>query len=286
MFVKKIHELEFYNNDIFRLAPCHNTIIVNHDYQGIDLLDDSLKILQTIPISSYFIAWAIYKKYNSNTILIHDPNSKANQNQFTIINVDTLEINTCNPGPLANQCFTKNYYWQENILILIAEETNSFCFFDINNAIFKEITHDDTKKIAPDFFVFWQKCETYKAITAYPEQKALIAYSNNTTLTFFDFCNNKSVNTPLLSKKLYEANYKNDLFVLEYSAMVEIKSMNHSKIIKAKEGFYFLETCILENNKIVTLQTNSNNHEICTIEIYQTHTVEDDKHYHANTKII
>ena len=271
MFVKKIHELRFNDNDIFRLAHCDNTIIVNHNYQGIDLLNDSLRILQNILINSHFIAWAIYKKYSSNTILVHDPNSETENHQFTIINLDSLEIKTYNPGSLANQCFTKNYYWQDDTLILVAEETNFFYLLDTKIATFKEITHDDVKKIAPSFFGLWQTCEIYKAITVYPEQKAFIFHKNDTTLTFFDFGNNKSTDAQLLEAKLYGASYQNDIFVLEYSTAITIQSNNHREIIQAEQGYYYLETCILKNDKIVTLQTNSNNHENCILEVYQTH---------------
>src|SRR5438045_1855473 len=122
MIFKKTHTLQFNNNEIFRLAHSKNTIIVNHDYKGIDLFDDSLNILQHLPIAYSFTAWAIYKKYDYNVIMIHDPTNQQKY-PFTIIDLDSLEIKTCNPGPLANQCFTKNYYWKDDTVILIAEET-------------------------------------------------------------------------------------------------------------------------------------------------------------------
>ena len=164
----------FNNNDIFRLTSCGKLLITNHNYSGIDLFDSSLKNLHYISITQNYTAWAIYKKYDNSAILIHDPSNittPENSHQFTLINLSTLEKTTINPGNLANRCFSENYYWQNENMILIEEETDLLYHLDLKTHILQTISSAQAKYLAPDFFEFWLLCKKYNPITVYPEKK-------------------------------------------------------------------------------------------------------------------
>jgi len=273
MILKKTHELKTTNNDIFRLIHNKNIIIVNHDYKGIDCLDSSLRTLHYIPIANNITAWAIYNKYDGSSIIVHDPTDQMipiERHQITIINLKTLEKTTLNPGEAANNCFDKNYYWQDDTVIFITEETDIFYHLDLKGKTLKQISQNTVKKIAPAFFSFWQACKMYSALTVYPDRQAFIFQKSPETIVFFDYLNNKQFETNVFTPNPYTVHYRNGIFLFEYSTTIEIVYNNNRTIIESQyPPYYYLQTSILHDNTIVTLQTNTNDHQHCILETYK-----------------
>ena len=54
-----------------------------------------------------------------------------------------------------------------------------------------------------------------------------------------------------------------------YTANIEVIQGNQNIFLKTEYPYYYLKTCVTQNNTLVTLQTNTNNHDNCILETYR-----------------
>lgn len=265
MFIKKIDEQKYNNNDLYIIKTCKNNIIINKNYNNALLLDSSLNAIQQIPLSENTIIYHIYKKNDESNIILYSPDD----NHITFVDMHTMNTSTISlPNELKNCILSSNYYWQDDILIFTTCG-NVFYQFSFESSRFTMINHETIKTIYPLFFKFWNTCKKYNILTMYPDQQSFIFQKNIETITFFDYKQNRIVTTKNYTNGWHDVEYKNNMFIFIHENKIELVANNHKTILQPQENYIFLRAKFINKNSFILLSSKPSNHRESLLETYE-----------------
>ena len=265
MILKKTHTLNLNNNDIYILETCLDKIIINDNYQGLLLLDNSLNILHAIPITKNLIIYTVYKNHNCQNIMLYCPDNK----QIILVDLQTLVNKIISlPKTLDNQILSPNYYWHKDILILTTFDRIFYQLILQSNKL-KQIPYKTIKSTWKHFFNFWNQCQDYTILTTYPHEASIIFQKDMKTIGFFNYTKNTTELIDNFDKGWHDIEHQNDFFAFIYEKKIELFHNNNKTILKPQEDYAFLKMRFLNANTIIVLSSAISNNLQCSIETYE-----------------
>jgi len=265
MILKKTHELNVNNNDIYILETCLDKIIINDNYQGLLLLDTSLNILHAIPITKNLMIYAIYKNHNCQSLILYCPDNE----QVILVDLQTFINNiTSLPKTLNNQMLSPNYYWHKDTLILTTFDGIFYQLVLKSNKL-QQIPYETIKRTYGHFFNFWNQCQNYTILATYPHEASFIFQKDMKTIGFFNYTNNTTSLINNFDKGWHDVEYKNEFFAFIYEEKIELLHKSNKTVLTPQEHYYFLKMHFLNENTIVVLSSNISNNLQCIIETYE-----------------
>ncbi len=267
MILKKLHTLNFEDNDIYRIESYQDKIIANEDYHGIRILDFSLNTIKVIPLFEGLIVDFIYKKLDGNAIIVCD----LDNNRLVLVDLQFFTHSIIQVEPPKNgYFFSRNYYWRDNIFILAIENKNIFYQLNFETLTLNKISQKKVTDLVPEFVIFSNACRKYKAVTIYPEKEAFIFKKNRNLIGFYDY---KSKNLILTKHKLgdfEDVDYHRSGFIFFYLWEKCIAFQKNKVFISSADpNYYCLRTNFLSNDTILILETNRDDHKFCILSVYQ-----------------
>ena len=230
MILKKLNELFFNNNDIYILETYDDTIIINDNYQGLLLLNDSLHIKKQLPIPQNICIYSLYIEQNGKAIIAYSPDNEI------MILIDTNTSHHCPialPSALNNEVLSHNYYWNNNILI----------FTTFNN----------------DFYQLNYTSHQLQPITDEAVQK----------ICSFDFTNNKQNIINNANNNWHDVEHNNNYFLFIAEDSIEAIHNDQKNSLKPQCDYIFLKAKFIQNNRIVILSSKPSNSQESLLEIYE-----------------
>jgi hypothetical protein len=264
MIIIETTKLFFKKNDIYILENYNNDFIINSNYQGLLLLDNSLQIKKELIIPLKTPIYYLYKQYNNNNIMLYLPDI----NQIIFVDIKTSNNFTVElPETFNKEVLSPNYYWNDNILIFITFD-NNFYQFNFSSKTLHQISYDKGKKTCPSFFTFFDTSTHYDIVKFYPEKRSFIFRKNDNIIGFL----NCQQNTQNLIKKLnqgwHDVEYNNNVFIFIHENKIELISNNDKALITPYTNFIFLRAKFIDNNHFVVLSSNPSNPQENFLEIY------------------
>jgi hypothetical protein len=265
MILTKTAKIFFKNNDIYILENYNNTIIINYDNQGLLLLDNSLCIHQKVLIPQKAPIYHLYKKYDNDNLMLYIPDI----DQIIFVNIKTSNNFTIKlPESFKTEILSPNYYWKDNILILVTFNNNLYQF-NFTSKILHQISHNEVKKICPSFFAFFDIFKQYNVVKFYPDERSFIFRNNNNTIGYLNCQQNTHSFIIESDEGWHDVEYKNDVFLFVYEKKIEIIGNQDRIILKPHLNYIFLRAKFLNNNHFVILIGNPSNPQENFLEIYK-----------------
>jgi len=261
MIIKKIDELIVLNNDIYILTNFKDYIIINDNYQGLILLNHTLRTIEKIFIFEGIHIYHLYQKYNGNSVLVYSPENEE------IIFVD---INTKKHAVIkthTDEVFSPNYYWNDNTLLMITFNGDFYqlCF---ESYILRQVTAKEAEKICSSFFNFWNASREYHVLKVYSEQQSFIVKNNTESVSFFNYAQQEYVTAKNFSDGWHDVEYNNNIFLFIHEKKIEIINDQNKIILKPRLGYILLRARFLSSNQIVVFSSKPSNSRECLLETY------------------
>lgn len=261
MLIKKIDELIILNNDIYILTNFKDYIIINDNYQGLILLNHTLRTIEKIFIFEGIHIYHLYQKYNGNSVLVYSPENK----EIILVDIDTKEHTVIKTH--TNEVFSPNYYWNDNTLLMITFNSDFYqlCF---EFYILKQVIAKEVEKTCSSFFNFWNASREYHVLKVYSEQQSFIVKNNNKSISFLNYAQQKYVIAKNFSDGWHDVEYSNNIFLFIHEKKIEIINNQDKITLKPHPDYIFLRARFLSNNQIVVLSSKPSNSRECLLETY------------------
>lgn len=255
MIIKKTAESYFTRNDIYILETNNNEIVVNKNYEGILILNDSLDIQKEIGIAQKAPIYFLYQEYKNNAVVLYLPDA----HEIAFIDLkSSSKYRITLPKSFNKEILLSNYYWDNNILIFTTTH-NAFYQLNFISKIPNKVLPHEVQNLCADFFDFWNVCKKYNILTFYPSQKFFIFQNNNHDLGFFNYQKNQeTLITDQPAEGWHDVEYHNGTFLFVYENKIEVLYDKHKNILTPRADFIFLKAKFLDG-KFVVLSSNPSN---------------------------
>jgi hypothetical protein len=270
MLLKELNYLTLDKNNVYRLEPYHDKIIINENYDSIKILDLSLNIIKTISLIPNLQINSIYKQSNGNAIIIHD----FDHEQLIFVDLKTEKTILINIKIfIAEPFYPYHYYWQENTLIFALEKKCSFYRLNLISLSLEQIASKTVQLIAPSFFDFCYicnlYCRKYRTVIIDSDKESCIFFKNRNLIGFYKHKNKVLILSKhkfTLSEKAYC--YKDNLIFFDL-ANKTILFKKDKYLFDIEKSYECLDVNLLNNNNIIVLERNKDNHRLSLIKIYE-----------------
>lgn len=146
----KIISLVDKNNDRHVLYRFIDGFMVNDNYDGLNIIDNNLTVIQKIRFPEEFSVDIIFSKFNNKEIILQTLDDGS-----TLYVSLVSKITKIIEKNVFNEVFFPIYYWEKDLIV--GTYGHSFYMFDSKNYIFTLIASNDVRDTYPDFYNFWQQ---------------------------------------------------------------------------------------------------------------------------------
>lgn len=254
----------FKNNDIYILETYNDTIIINYNYQGLLILDNVLCIQKKLIFLQEASIYHLYKQCNGNNLMLYLPDN----HQIIFVDIKTSDHFALSlPEVFNKEILSSNYYWNDNILILITFDKN-FYQFDFSSKTLHQISYGKAKKICLSFFTFFDISTQYDVTKFYPDKESFIFRSND-TIGFLNYQQNTQNIITKFNQKWHDVEYDNNIFIFIHEKKIELISKKNRFLLIPCDNFIFLRAKFVDNNHFVILSSNASNPKENLLEMYK-----------------
>ena len=158
------------DNDLYFLEVIGDRIIINDNYEGVIILDKDFNELDKLRIFTDFVVDVSFKKADCIVICCYEKHC------FVCVDVYTLEFQVIPfSSKMENMFFQNHYIWQEDILILMADNGSSIVQIDLKS--FEIVLIKDTEMMEQSkAFKEFNNCLCYKT---YADENCVLIESSS-----------------------------------------------------------------------------------------------------------
>lgn len=260
-------EKKFVNNDIYFIEVVQDKIIMNDNYDGINILNNELKIIKNLHLFDDIVIDSSYVKDNEIILYCYENSC------FVYLNVDTYVYKVIPlSAEFSDLSFLSLYEWKDNELILLADAGSVLVRINMLSYIVqKEYVEKKTFPIKSA----WEKLSKFIVHKVYPDRKIAIVEMNN-VLKIINYMDDTGLILNIKNIDFYDIEVMENFAALinEFEVFVWHGNQN-VKLVPLPKGYRFLRckfTCAYERKYLLLLLCNNADSSICKLQKYSMET--------------
>ncbi|MEO3943961.1 hypothetical protein [Gorillibacterium sp. CAU 1737] len=256
------------DNDIYFLEVVSNKIVVNNNYDGIQIFDNDLKLISKVNILDELTIYSSFNNYENEEILLFCP-----ENEFIVY----IDLNTCDykiiylKDDLKNVVFSSIYSWSGNNIILSTYK-GEFYNVSIEENTIKLLDCNEVDKLYPTLYKFYQRLSQYKVINIHQNEYIAIIQDENNDIAVFNYYDQTKQNLKMLVSKFVNIEFIGRTFAVVNEEEIKVETDYNEESLIPNEKFTFLRARFFWNMNdifLVTLSSSKSNDNHSNIDIYK-----------------
>ena len=270
MLLKKLHEFEVANNDMYILKVVNDFIVTNDQTCGLLLFDFWLKPQKKIFIKRNLSLYRIYNKFSGNEVCLYDAEG------MTLICISLEELEKTKPifveVKSLKSILTPFYYWCKNKILFTTYKEGFFKLVISSNKLIKE----SPLQVSSDcnlFFEFFSKMKLFYPPFVDSKEYRVIFYDDiqRKKVICYDFLSNQQLIIENLDCDAHKIIYrkKTFLFISDNKITVFDSLKNEKKEVLPASGYHYLDGQFINDDSFVLLSQDLSGSRSSRLDRYQ-----------------
>lgn len=238
--------------DVYFMETVLDKIIINDGYEGIEILDNNLKLIKKLNIFKDIIIQYSYVNEKNNEMLLFCPGNEC----FVHINLNNYEVKTIFiENGLKDVLFSEIYLWEDDIVILDSYNM-VFCKVDFSRNRLEIIKEEAVMGLYPAFYRFCSYISFKNVIDIFPKAYKAIVQENNDE--FFVYNLDGSYEKIDIKSMYGITDFISDgkNIGLVYGDYIKIIGNNNEKLVNCEDKDVFIRASYLNNGNLAALSNS------------------------------
>lgn len=238
--------------DVYFMETVLNKIIINDGYEGIEILDNNLKLIKKINIFKDIVIHHSYVNNKTNEILLFCPENEC----FVHINLNNYEIKTILiKDELKNVIFSEIYLWEDNVVILDSYNM-IFCEVDFYGNRLESVKEEKIMGLYPAFYRFCSYISFKNIIDIFPKVYKAIVQENNDEFFVYNLDGSHEKVDIKSTHGITDFVYNGKSVGIVYGDYIKIIGNNNEKLVSCKDKDVFIRASYLDNGNLAVLSSS------------------------------
>jgi hypothetical protein len=256
------------DNDIYFLDVVYDKIVVNDNYDGIQILDSNLNLIKKIKIFSDITIYTSYTNYTSKEILLYCPDNEC----IVYIDLKTSDYKVIylREG-LENLVFSSIYSWIGDDIALSTYK-GKFYNVSINEKTLKLIDCSDVGKLYPELYEFYQGLSKYKVINVHQNEYVAVIEDEKSNIAALNYKDRTREILKSTTANFIDMEFTEQIFIIVNEEAIKVVTEYSEELLQPNENFIFLKARFLKKLGdvfIVILSSSKSNANHSNIDIFK-----------------
>lgn len=263
----KSKEFVLENNDTYFLEKIADKLIVNDNYTGVIIFNESLDIIKTLKLFEGITIYSSYINYGNEEILLYCPDNEV----VVYINLSSYYFNVFPiTNGMENLIFSKIYKWNKNYVYVYTYNLD-LVKIDTNSGIIRKVDGRCEKDIGSMFHGLFELLKDYEIIKIFQCEQIAIIKDKDNYIYALNY-HNKTKRYIKKDNRFIDIDYKNEMYVMVNENLIEVSINNNEETLCPDANYMFLKSKLFRNYSgafLVVMCSNKSNVNDSKLLVYK-----------------